>query len=361
VAPYQYGTHAGSKLPTPPISETGQIPWALWKTVPWEQLWYKTCDPDDDHFITSVAQAKDIQPLAQDPADWALIKQAEKLVKKEPIATFEIAIGTPLDMIDTLDNWVRNPVGIPPPICNDGPSLNIIDINMYLWVRAITPKESKDLFTKMLWGIFAAPGRWEQLLGVRWTKRSIDSLRFATPKPFVWLGKPIDTSEMYLATWLGHIGGVNPTFAQHRIKPYATCKQLGVVAATFMCDAREASVCKGGSKARRQAARVGVLNKEDTNKGEGPSSWPLQECMEAMLSYGDNDTNIVPSLSRDKDSIMTDISAGEALVSLGEHLEPSLASPMGSWPLPAPYDMQLQQSLQDGMDDAALECDIYGK
>jgi hypothetical protein len=95
--------------------------------------------------------------LAQDSSDWAMIKQAEKLTKKEPIATFEIAIGMPLNIINKLDNWARNPVGIPPPIRNDGPSLNIIDVDMYLWVCAITPKEGKDLFTKMLRGIFAAP------------------------------------------------------------------------------------------------------------------------------------------------------------------------------------------------------------
>jgi hypothetical protein len=136
--------------------------------------------------------------------------------------TLNIAIGMPLDMIDMLDNWARNPVGIPPPIHDDGPGLNIIDIDVYLWVCAITPKEGKDLFTKMLWGIFAAHSQWEQLVGVRWTKRSIESLRFATPNPFVWPGKPVDISEMYLATWLGHAGGVNPTFAWHRIEPYAT-------------------------------------------------------------------------------------------------------------------------------------------
>jgi hypothetical protein len=153
--------------------------------VPRKQPWYKTCDPNDDHFIRSVTQANNLEPLALDPADWAMIKRAEKLAKKEPTATFEIAVGTLLDMIDTLDNWARNPVGIPPPICNDGPGLNIIDVDVYLWVRAITPKEGKDLFTKMLWGIFAAPGQWEQLVGVRWTKRSIDSLRFTTPEPFV--------------------------------------------------------------------------------------------------------------------------------------------------------------------------------
>jgi hypothetical protein len=48
--------------------------------APHAQPWYKTCNPDDDHFITSVTQAKDIEPLAQDQADWVIIKQAEKLI-----------------------------------------------------------------------------------------------------------------------------------------------------------------------------------------------------------------------------------------------------------------------------------------
>jgi hypothetical protein len=124
--------------------------------------------------------------------------------------------------------------------------------------------------------------------------------------------------------------------------------------------ARKAGACKGAAKARRQAARADVLDKEDTDKGGGPSSWPLQERMEVLLPYGDGDTNVIPSSSRDVDSVMMDVSAGEALVSLGEHLEPSPASPMGSRTSPAPYDVQLQQSLQDGTDDAALKHDIYG-
>jgi hypothetical protein len=118
---------------------------------------------------------------------------------------------------------------------------------------------------------------------------------------------------------------------------------------------------QGAAKARRQAARADILNKEDTDKGEGPSSQPLQEHMEVTLPYGDDDTNIVPSLLRDEDSIMTDVSAGEAPLQLGEHPEPSPVSPMGSRPSPAPYDLQLQQSLQDGEDDTALERHIYGK
>jgi hypothetical protein len=166
---------------------------------------------------------------------------------------------------------------------------------------------------------------------------------------------------MYLATWLGHAGGFNPTFAQQRIEPYATHKQLGIVAAAFVRNARKAGAHKGAAKARRQAARADVLNKEDTNKGEAPSSWPLQERMETMLPYGDNDTNVVLSLLRDEDSIMTDVSAGEAPVQPGEHLEPSPVSLTGSRPLPAPYDLQLQQSLQDGADDVALEHNIYGE
>jgi hypothetical protein len=59
-----------------------------------------------------------------------MIKRADKLVKRELIATFEIAVGTPLNMLETLDNWARNPMGIPPPIRNDGPNLNIINVDM---------------------------------------------------------------------------------------------------------------------------------------------------------------------------------------------------------------------------------------
>jgi hypothetical protein len=74
VTPYQYGKLAGSKLPTPPISDTGWIPWALGKTAPRKQPWYMTCNPDDDHFIRSVAWAKDLKLLARDLSDWAMIK-----------------------------------------------------------------------------------------------------------------------------------------------------------------------------------------------------------------------------------------------------------------------------------------------
>jgi hypothetical protein len=58
---------------------------------------------------------------------------------------------------------------------------------------------------------------------------------------------------------------------------------------------------------------------------------------------------------------MTDISAGDAPVSPGEHPEPPPTSLMGSRPSPVLYNMQLHQSLQDGADDAALERDIYPK
>jgi hypothetical protein len=112
---------------------------------------------------------------------------------------------------------------------------------------------------------------------------------------------------MYLATCLGHTGGVNPTFAWQRIELYAARKQSGIVAAAFVHNARKAGARKGAAKARRQAARTDVLDKEDTDKGEGPSSQPLQEHTETTLPYGDDNNNVIPSLLRDEDSIMTDV------------------------------------------------------
>jgi hypothetical protein len=113
----------------------------------------------------------------------------------------------------------------------------------------------------------------------------------------VWLGKPIDTSDMYLATWLGYTGGFNPTSSWQKIEPYTAHKQSGVVAATFMCNTRKTGAHKGAAKARRQVAKAGVLDTEDADKGEGPSSRPLQECMGATLPYSDDYTNIAPPLT----------------------------------------------------------------
>ena len=90
------------------------------------------------------------------------------------------------------------------------------DINVWLWARAITPATHKDEFQLTLWDIFLKAGRWEELVNKTiWAIPTTNKLR-DVGGPWLWPTgtDPTQIDPVYLAKWLGAVGGVTPDRAR---------------------------------------------------------------------------------------------------------------------------------------------------
>jgi hypothetical protein len=115
------------------------------------------CPLNDVKFEAAVQFAKSLVPGAQDNDKHQAIIQCSKSDGVLTLDAFQSAEGTPPDIINNLRQWVHNPAGIPPPVQDDGPGLNIQDMVIYLWVKKLLPKGTLA-FPKFLWNLFAVPG-----------------------------------------------------------------------------------------------------------------------------------------------------------------------------------------------------------
>jgi hypothetical protein len=74
------------------------------------------------------------------------------------------------DIVTVLQGWMHNPEGVPLPIRGelDG-TLNISDINVWIWLKNLSPK-SQPLSTSLrapLISLFREPGQWNDLIDSR--------------------------------------------------------------------------------------------------------------------------------------------------------------------------------------------------
>src|SRR6266481_8140277 len=66
-----------------------------------------------------------------------------------------------------IQQWSNNLCSIPHAIHEDSQGrLDLVNLDVWLWNRAIAPIKQEDLFKQVLWrNIFLVIGRWEELVG----------------------------------------------------------------------------------------------------------------------------------------------------------------------------------------------------
>lgn len=215
------------QLADPPRTETGHLPRPIGKAEARVQRWSDVCPIESKEFQELLQLARSL-PRDQLTLDMRIIlaRQNQHMRAKRAArpAAFVIGEYTPPDLAETLKLWVHNPEGIPLAIRGelDG-SLNLNDLDVWIWAKKIVPKTAPGAFKKILWGIFDEFGRWASLIPVgSYPVAPKETLRESVTGPFEWANDPEKTTPADVALWLMNHAGVTRGRATDDIEPYAS-------------------------------------------------------------------------------------------------------------------------------------------
>src|SRR6266481_2176892 len=115
-----------------------------------------------------------------------------------------------------IQQWSNNLCSIPHAIHEDSQGrLDLVNLDVWLWNRAIAPIKQEDLFKQVLWrNIFLVIGRWEELVGkTDWQKPVVDQICLsALGVQWCWPNDqaPETVDPAHIVQWLGNVVGVTP-------------------------------------------------------------------------------------------------------------------------------------------------------
>ena len=110
-----------------------------------------------------------------------------------------------------------NPNRVPPAVCQEEDrSMNLLDIDIWLWVQIIAPSVAPVAFKQVLWRIFQEKGQWATLTtGITPPSPAGDTLRSSIKCQFDWRGcSPQEVGNEELADWVTVNAGITAKRAQ---------------------------------------------------------------------------------------------------------------------------------------------------
>jgi hypothetical protein len=80
------------------------------------------------------------------------------------VSLINVLPSTSVDTLEMIRGWQLNLHGVPPVIQQelDG-TMNLHDVDIWMWLQKATPKKSSSVFRKSLWMLFQQSGRWYEL------------------------------------------------------------------------------------------------------------------------------------------------------------------------------------------------------
>ena len=220
VAPYPkggYRTH--TVVVDPPISETGVPPRPLGKTA-----WFRTCSLDNEEFKSLVEKARKTKAIDRTTSMKVALSRCNGGAKDSRPEVFVVENTTSEDMKAQLREWLHNPEGLPPAIREeeDG-TLNISDVDVWMWVRSMQPKNNAAQFRELLWSVFGEVGYWATAVAGKAAPILVngDTMRASCTSTWKWTKSIHDVTRKELSTWLLAHGGVTQTRAKLILEPYA--------------------------------------------------------------------------------------------------------------------------------------------
>ena len=126
----------------------------------------------------------------------------------------------PTTLVDTqplLRGWQLNPDRVPPAVCQeDDGTMNLLDVDIWMWVQVIAPKVAAPVFKRVIWKLFQQPRQWAALVGNQRIPPPMgDTLRSSIRQPFDWGVHTASTVPIgELAVWLAEHAGITTEHAQ---------------------------------------------------------------------------------------------------------------------------------------------------
>ena len=192
----------GSTLPPwgkgdPPASIMGKLPCPLRKSKPGQRSW------QDPEFQKALQVARAVCPANRMGKQHAIITHMSKRKKQQhcaiAIPPFMIQSGIMRELADAMQAWILNESTCQLAVRQlPNSTLNLHDVDFYIWMKKISPKEDASVFKQQFWHIFTVPDWFNTLTNAEFHKDGSMNgcMRLCTLKKCPPLKHGIDQSEL---------------------------------------------------------------------------------------------------------------------------------------------------------------------
>jgi hypothetical protein len=145
----------------------GCFPRPLGRSVPRNAGWYDVCPLKDIHFRELHKLVKLTPPAERTWEMNITFWHVQRCIDNPKPDWFGVGPGTAGNIVTVLHGWKYNPGGIPLPIHSESDgTLNISDIDVWMWLRKLSPKSSpvNASLRAPLISLFSEPGEWIDLV-----------------------------------------------------------------------------------------------------------------------------------------------------------------------------------------------------
>jgi hypothetical protein len=185
----------------PPMTITGCLQRPLSKSVPIKDDWYDICNMESPEFVKLHKQVLSTVFKEHTTSMRVVIKRMTTQARSSNVSLINVLPSTPVDTLDMIKGWQLNLHGVLPVIRkeSDG-TMNLHDVDIWMWLQKATPKNSSSVFRKSLWMLFQQSGRWCELASDQHDPPPIgDTFRASITKMYDWGDRhPRDHSEKEL-------------------------------------------------------------------------------------------------------------------------------------------------------------------
>ena len=118
-------------------------------------------------FVEVATTAANTPPANCTPEQRGVHRRHQRTLKDAQPLRFAVDVDTPDNIRRWIEEWSRNPIGMPRAIREEDPGrLNEDNLGIWRWYRSIIPKTHDGLFERIVWrDIFLTMGRFVTLAG----------------------------------------------------------------------------------------------------------------------------------------------------------------------------------------------------
>ena len=148
-------------------------------------------------------------------------KHEKALVRANTTLPFMIPTGIAKELADTMQVWTLNESAFPPAIRQlPDRTLHLHDVDFYIWLKKILPKEDSKVFKLQFWKLFALNDWFKILTNDSFShKGNVNGcMRLNTHKKCPLLETDLEPSS--LTQWLGDNAGLTTQLVEEVVKPY---------------------------------------------------------------------------------------------------------------------------------------------
>ena len=143
----------------PPASIMGKWPHPLGKTKTGLQPWHQVCDVNAVRFQNALQISRAIKGTERTPKQHAIINRMNKhektLVRANTTPPFMIPTGIAKELADVMQVWTLNESACPLVVRQlPDHTLHLHDVDFYIWLKKISPKEDSKVFKLQFWKLF---------------------------------------------------------------------------------------------------------------------------------------------------------------------------------------------------------------